>query len=71
MPKGSKVLTIQWQLDRIILFAGVDTAAPMGKKEIRIYGTGIEINPAIIEKLVYIGSVVEPIRKFAWHVFSV
>ncbi len=64
MPRGAKVLTVQFQAGSITIWALVDPTASKVKRRVRVVGTG---NPCDVDRFDHIGSVQTP--PFVWHVF--
>lgn len=69
MPEGAEVLTAQWQHDKIVVWARVDTEAPERVVAFTIIGTGNTIYEQSIRHKRYVATVQEPTRPLVWHVF--
>ena len=67
MPKGAKILTVQFQNGILCLWALCDKAAPKAHREIFIHGTGHEV---FYYELPYIGTVQQAGGALIWHVFD-
>jgi hypothetical protein len=46
IPEGGEILSAGVQGDNIFLWAAVDPSAPMSRRNIRVYGTGWEVDGA-------------------------
>lgn len=70
MPREAQPLAVQVQFDTICLWAKVDTEKPMEDREIRIEGTGHELDDmGDFAEREYIGTVQTSQGAFVWHVF--
>jgi hypothetical protein len=68
MPQGARMLSVQEQQNRIMLWAEVDTERPPATYRFSIYGTGHPIdedNPGR-----YIGTVLQMGGNLVWHIFD-
>lgn len=65
LPEGFKPLSVQMQNDRIMLWAEVDTGAPVKQFPFWMFGTGHEIPPVGVGD--YIGTV--QMGNFVWHLY--
>lgn len=66
MPVGAQILCAQMQMGVICLWAIVNPGTPTEDRNIRVYGTGIEVD---LEGHSYIGTVQS--GPLVWHVFEV
>ena len=66
MPRGARLLSVQMQRERLMLWAVVNTNEPIRSRVIRIHGTGIAISPE--HNYAFIGTVQD--GPFVWHVFD-
>lgn len=66
MPRGAKILTVQYQNGILCIWALVDLTEPPETRLFALYGTGwdFEYDPSMI----YIGTVQNP--PFVWHIFE-
>ena len=67
IPKGAKILTVNMQDDKFVLWAEVDTENVLEHRTFEVFGTGWEL-PHYVE-MKYIGTCFE--RLFVWHVYEV
>jgi len=68
MPINAKVLTVQFQDDKLCLWARVnDDEQQVEEREFRAYGTGEEVNEYDLE---YIKTVQEHNGALVWHIFE-
>ena len=66
MPRGPKILSAGLDgMDRVCVWALVDTDKPTHVRSIRVAGTGYELEDA--EMWTFVGSVMQ--SRFVWHVF--
>ena len=65
VPSNSKILTVQLQKDRIVLYAEVDTDNFLVPRVINIIGTGQTLPDLPLE---YISTV--QIGEFVWHIYE-
>jgi len=72
LPKGAEVLTAMLQNDDLILWAMVDTDAPLTERYFQVYGTGHEISDAP-DDMAYISTVRMQTAgtELIWHIFEV
>lgn len=69
MPAGSMVVHVAEQQEQIVLWALVDTAAPLEVRRFKLAGTGHEV-PSDGEVFPYLGTAVMS-NGYVWHVFDV
>jgi hypothetical protein len=71
MPKGAKILTVQMQGDDVCMWAMVDPAAPLERRQFLVVGTGHDIPGA--DALTYLGTFQpdEGGSPLVFHVFEV
>lgn len=82
MPGGAQVLTVQFQREKLCLWALVDVNSPSEMRTFEVIGTGNEIHPesdgevrnyicSVQEERVGPGSVLASVRvNFVWHIFE-
>ncbi len=69
LPKGAKILSVQFQHGEFQLWAEVDLASTeLEKRTIKFIATG---HPFIPDGLVYIGTVQQNSGAFIWHIYEV
>lgn len=69
MPEGARVLSVENQMERLVLYALVDTQAPKMERTVHIRGTGHPIAPRLIQAE-FIGTVKMVDGALMWHVFA-
>lgn len=67
MPVGAKILTAQFQYEKLVLWAIVDDNPEKKNRKIRIVGTG---HPFSDYELLYITTVQQYEGKLVWHIFE-
>lgn len=71
MPQGARVLCVQPQNNLPTLWALVDLAAPMVKRDFLIFGTGHPLDVALWSRPIYVGTVQTHGGNLVWHVFDI
>lgn len=66
MPKHALILSVQKQMDRLCLWAEVDTRYEHRPRTIEIIGTGNQIS--MVDNRVFIGTV--QWDQFVWHIYE-
>lgn len=69
MPQGARILDIQHQDKDIVIWAEIDTHAPIVIRRFEVVGTGHELETPP-ESRKYIATVQEP-SGYVWHVFEI
>jgi len=68
MPLDAEILHVNTQSDEPYIWALVNPEAPMGKRNISIWGTGDRMDESKAKK--YIGTFMQDEGRLVWHVFE-
>lgn len=69
IPKGAKILDVQWQPGTgIVMWAVVDLEAPKVTLQFKIYGTGGGMSESEYEKMMHLRTIQDHNQE-VWHVF--
>jgi hypothetical protein len=71
LPKGAKILSVQSQNDKPVLWCLVDTEAPKENRMFRLAGTGHEIGKEIENRIEFIGTFQILNGAFVGHLFEI
>lgn len=66
-----RILSIQYQGDKLMMWAQVDTETQKIEKRMYIYGTGHELNPTKYPPKRHVATVITPDQVFVWHIYEV
>ena len=69
MPRGAKAMLVGFQGDELCMWVMVDPMQLRETRTIRIYGTGHNIPYSDRANMDYVGTAIDPVNPFVWHVF--
>lgn len=69
MPVGAEILAVQWQGDRLFMWAIVDSRAEREQRRFHVFGTGHGL-PNGVRAEHHIGTVQQMGGALVWHVFE-
>ena len=67
LPDGAKILSVQWQMNGLMLWALVDCHNALTPRHVMIRGTGHDVPDYAVE---HISTVITECGGLVWHVFE-